>query len=511
MGASRISLNLSRRAGGRFMMEFDTRRRDPQSYSTGGHVRSNKKKTGIRKFYIYQYKSKKYRVDDQGFLLFPMDWDEDFAEGNAAGVGIAGGLSDKHWKIIRFIRNSFATISKCPTVYVACKENHLGLGDLKELFPAGYLRGVCKLAGVTYREAYLQHGWLEARGRQIDYVYKTKTYTIDKRGFLVDPSEWDENYAIHKAFEMKMPEYLTDRHFRILYFLRDCYLEKTEVPTVHQTCEANHMELEDLERLFPDGYHRGAVKVAGLQVGQTETEPHQQYHSGLTAAEEREKGAIMGNSDFTDKTYPVDSNGFLLDFKQWDRNFAEETARLTEIPYGLTQEHWDVINYIRDTFANTGKCPLVYETCRMCGLTLWELKRLFSTGYQRGACKLAGITYREGYVSQAELPPTAEDLNYISVKKTYKVDVRGFLVDPDDWDEYYAAFRAHDMKICGGKLTDDHWKIIYFLRKSFKMNKQVPTVFETCEANSIDLVELERLFPDGYHRGAVKIAGLRVR
>jgi tRNA 2-thiouridine synthesizing protein E len=36
-------------------------------------------------------------------------------------------------------------------------------------------------------------------------------------------------------------------------------------------------------------------------------------------------------------------------------------------------------------------------------------------------------------------------------------------------------------------------------------------VIETCEATDLDIAELERLFPDGYHRGAVKIAGLRLR
>jgi tRNA 2-thiouridine synthesizing protein E len=34
---------------------------------------------------------------------------------------------------------------------------------------------------------------------------------------------------------------------------------------------------------------------------------------------------------------------------------------------------------------------------------------------------------------------------------------------------------------------------------------------ETCEANSIEIDEFATLFPDGYHRGAVKIAGLRLR
>ena len=61
------------------------------------------------------------------------------------------------------------------------------------------------------------------------------------------------------------------------------------------------------------------------------------------------------------------------------------------------------------------------------------------------------------------------------------------------------------------ELTDKHWQVINFLRQSFEKNKAVPTIYETCEACGIDLEELEELFPDGYHRGAVKIAGLRTR
>jgi len=99
----------------------------------------------------------------------------------------------------------------------------------------------------------------------------------------------------------------------------------------------------------------------------------------------------------------------------------------------------------------------------------------------------------------------------IFVDKTYEKDMRGFLVYPDEWDEYYATFRAYDMKIPGGKLTEDHWKIIRFLRESWEKNNTVPNVYETCEATGFQLEELERLFPDGYHRGAVKIAGLKVR
>ena len=94
--------------------------------------------------------------------------------------------------------------------------------------------------------------------------------------------------------------------------------------------------------------------------------------------------------------------------------------------------------------------------------------------------------------------------------KAYEADSNGFLVNPDQWDESYAVQTAYETKIPGGKLTDKHWQIIRFLRKRYKEEKIVPTVMETCRANGIDIEELERLFPDGYHRGTVKMAGLRV-
>jgi tRNA 2-thiouridine synthesizing protein E len=219
----------------------------------------------------------------------------------------------------------------------------------------------------------------------------------------------------------------------------------------------------------------------------------------------------MGTFTYKGKSYDVDSMDFLLDCGQWDENFVEGMAQKLNMPQKLTIEQWDVIRSIREAFDETGRCPIVYETCRMNGLRLTELKRLFPAGYLRGACKLAGITYKEGYLGQSYMPQTADDLNVISVKKTYQVDARGFLVNPNDWDEYYAVYRAFDMKIPGGKLSEKHWQIVRFLRERYEKTGEVPTVFDTCEANDVGLDELEELFPDGYHRGVVKIAGLRVR
>ena len=44
-------------------------------------------------------------------------------------------------------------------------------------------------------------------------------------------------------------------------------IKSKEVITVYERCEANGMDIEELERLFQDGYHRGATETVGLRVG----------------------------------------------------------------------------------------------------------------------------------------------------------------------------------------------------------------------------------------------------
>lgn len=212
----------------------------------------------------FEYNGKSYRIDNYGFLLDPADWDEDFAIGMAPQVRLPDGLTEDHWRVIRFIRNSFDQMSACPLVYVACKQNHLGLGDLKRLFPAGYLRGACKLAGVTYRETAFQRQWLEENIHLHQNDYETKEYPLDAQGFLVNPDDWDEHFALKTAHELGMPDYLTKDHWRIIYYLRSRFADDGQVPTIYETCAANGIDLDELERLFPDGYHRAAVKIAGL-------------------------------------------------------------------------------------------------------------------------------------------------------------------------------------------------------------------------------------------------------
>lgn len=214
--------------------------------------------------------------------------------------------------------------------------------------------------------------------------------------------------------------------------------------------------------------------------------------------------------------YHVDGDGFLVDFADWDESFAESIAPSFGIAGGLTPKHWEVIHYIRRTFLEYGQCPLVYHTCKANGLRIRDLQSLFPSGYLRGACRLAGVTYKQGYHGSGSLPAAAarpvaarlHEAEQAAAARTYTVDAHGFLIDPGQWDEAYAAQRAAEMKV--QPLTDAHWKVLRFLRERHAVNGVVPTIYETCASNDLELEDLELLFPDGYQRGAVKLAGLRV-
>lgn len=210
-----------------------------------------------------------------------------------------------------------------------------------------------------------------------------------------------------------------------------------------------------------------------------------------------------------DRHYRVDRLGFLVDATEWDESFARGIASSTGIVPGLTEEHWRVIRFLRKSTMETGRCPIVYQTCKQLGIGLEDLQRLFPSGYLRGACKTAGISYETGSFIEPKAsaedapPPTA------FVSRAYPVNAHGYLLDPNHWDKAFAEGKAEELGIFGG-LSDGHFQIIFFMREFFKQHKRVPTVFDTCTECKTSLEEMESLFPTGYHRGAVKTAGLHV-
>ena len=86
------------------------------------------------------------------------------------------------------------------------------------------------------------------------------------------------------------------------------------------------------------------------------------------------------------------------------------------------------------------------------------------------------------------------------------LDPDGFLNEISGWTRETAHELARRNEL--GPLNEKHWKILRYLREYYSITKNIPTVFEACKANGIEMGELRDLFPSGYRRGACRIAGL---
>jgi tRNA 2-thiouridine synthesizing protein E len=206
------------------------------------------------------FKGKTYELDDYGFLDPPEQWDKGFAEGMAKMVGITEGLTERHWQFIHYLRHKFTDENTVPVLVMACAEKDMRLSELRSLFPTGYHRGACKIAGINYKFMYETNYWL---------TYETAPpakprYSLDPLGFLEDFEQWDEDFVELAMSQQESPSAPTKRHMEVVCYLRDYYAVNRSLPTVFETCSANALSLDELRELFPAGYRRGACRMAGL-------------------------------------------------------------------------------------------------------------------------------------------------------------------------------------------------------------------------------------------------------
>ena len=88
----------------------------------------------------------------------------------------------------------------------------------------------------------------------------------------------------------------------------------------------------------------------------------------------------------------------------------------------------------------------------------------------------------------------------------FEMDEDGFLQEPDKWTETVARIFAEDEGM--GELTEDHWKVINYLRGYYKEFGIAPMIRRLVKDTGLDLKRIYELFPSGPAKGACKLAGL---
>ena len=98
--------------------------------------------------------------DEEGYLVNPDDWSPELARALAREENIV--LGDEHWMAIEFVRDYYAENGITPDIRHVAKHlaAHLGCDKkagkarIFELFPFGYVKQTCKIAGMRRPRAW---------------------------------------------------------------------------------------------------------------------------------------------------------------------------------------------------------------------------------------------------------------------------------------------------------------------------------------------------------------------
>jgi dissimilatory sulfite reductase related protein len=91
--------------------------------------------------------NKDVAVDGEGFLKHSEQWDESMAEAIATAAGIAP-LTERHWLVIKFMRDRFLTTGSAPSIRTLGKESGVPIKELYQLFPKGPAKLAAKIGGI---------------------------------------------------------------------------------------------------------------------------------------------------------------------------------------------------------------------------------------------------------------------------------------------------------------------------------------------------------------------------
>jgi tRNA 2-thiouridine synthesizing protein E len=93
----------------------------------------------------------------------------------------------------------------------------------------------------------------------------------------------------------------------------------------------------------------------------------------------------------------IDEDGFIQEPDKWNKEVAEDLAK-TEEAFPMNEDHWKLVNYLRNYFLEFGIAPPVRMVTKQTGLDLKTIYKLFPGGPAKGGCKVAGLPKPTGCV-----------------------------------------------------------------------------------------------------------------
>ncbi len=111
----------------------------------------------------------------------------------------------------------------------------------------------------------------------------------------------------------------------------------------------------------------------------------------------------MPTLDFEGKSYEVDEEGYLQDWSEWNEGLAGKMA--TDDGIDLSEEHWEIIRFLREYFEKYQIAPMIKILVKEIGKTMGKEKgntkylyELYPAGPAKQACRYAGLPKPTGCV-----------------------------------------------------------------------------------------------------------------
>jgi TusE/DsrC/DsvC family sulfur relay protein len=226
-----------------------------------------------------------------------------------------------------------------------------------------------------------------------------------------------------------------------------------------------------------------------------------------------------------DSNFEVLTDGRLAKLDEWNEDVARSLASRDGIT--LTDQHWQVINAIREYYAAFNVAPirklLKRELKRRTQSDVFDddiLHELFPGDVLVQGTKIAGVPIpmmdaeleRRTYQAKA-VPAVAHFIDSFDFEgETYAVSRTGNLLELHRWNALLAEYMAEKEGI---SLTEAHWEVLNFLREFYFTYGISPMVKILMRYMAEDIGPehaskeyLYSLFPKGPARQGSRIAGL---
>ncbi len=103
--------------------------------------------------------------------------------------------------------------------------------------------------------------------------------------------------------------------------------------------------------------------------------------------------AILGGMEIE-----VDEDGFIQEPEKWNKEVAEDLGKMEASQSPMTEDHWKVVNYLREYYLKFEIAPPIRMLVKETGFDLKYIYQLFPKGPAAGACKVAGLPKPTGCV-----------------------------------------------------------------------------------------------------------------